>query len=208
MPPLRSRGARPCGGRKRFALRFALICRAGVYARRLRSPAPPPAAGPLRSLPPGNSDLRRRVGVQSGRPDEIVPGEERKGCYYRVRSENGCRSRAATANPQRILKGTAVPLSRAPCFGSNGGFFASFLTGQKGRTLRQNTVCRKARRPEGSGSMQASAPTKAKARPCTARKRDIPQTFSGGGLERPPYNARQTAVWRGGGWRRKARPTG
>ena len=90
----------------------ALQCKANgrLSRRRVASQGPtygvtqtrlPPAAGPVRSLPPGNSDLRRRVGVQSGRPDEIVPGEKRKDYYYRVRSENGCRSRAATSNPPR-----------------------------------------------------------------------------------------------------------
>ena len=143
----------------------AMYKRGRVVARR-RPPPGRPAA-----LPPGNSDLRRRVGVQSGRPDEIVPGEERKGCYYRVRSENGCRSRATTANPQRILKGTAVPLSRAPRLGSRGGFFASFLTGQKGRTQRQNAVSQEIRQPKAN---------------CFTAKPIQPQGSSAGRCKHPP----------------------
>ena len=58
--------------------------------------------------------------ARNGRvPPRVSPNEKRR------------RSRAATANPQRILKGTAVPLSRAPRLGSRGDFLAYFFRRRK-----------------------------------------------------------------------------
>ena len=80
--------------------------------------------------------LRTRAGFQNGSPDE--PCRVRR--KFRVNVSNLPRLQAYTFSgdpirPPGFPKGPAGPFGRAPRLGISGGFFASFLPGQKGRGM-------------------------------------------------------------------------
>ena len=94
-----------------------------------------PLSGPVRE---GGRDFKSR------RPDELTRSA-RAGWLleHSPRPEMGTISGDIQKAP-RFLKGPAGPLSRAPRLGSSGGFFGSFLAGQKG-TFRNRPEARASR---------------------------------------------------------------